>query len=75
MAARAVSASSDRTLRVWDLESGQLVRTLEGHLDAVNVVVPMPDGRRAISGSADQYAERLGFGEWPIGAHARRPYP
>ena len=66
---RAISASSDRTLRVWDLEKGQLVRTLEGHLDGVNVVVPMPDGRRAISGSAD-HLENVGLRNWPIGADA-----
>ena len=38
---------------MWDLESGQLVRTLEGHTHSVTAVVLMPDGRRAISGSAD----------------------
>ena len=38
---------------MWDLESGQLVRTLEGHTDLVNAVAVTPDGRRAISASAD----------------------
>ena len=28
---RAVSASKDKTLKVWDLESGRELRTLEGH--------------------------------------------
>ena len=28
---RAVSASEDQTLKVWDLESGRELRTLEGH--------------------------------------------
>ena len=28
---RAVSGSADKTLRVWDLESGACLRTLEGH--------------------------------------------
>ena len=28
--------SGDKTLRVWDLESGQCLRTLEGHSGAVN---------------------------------------
>jgi WD40 repeat protein len=28
---RAVSASLDKTLRVWDLEQGEALRTLEGH--------------------------------------------
>ena len=30
---RAVSASDDNTLKVWDLESGRELRTLEGHSD------------------------------------------
>ena len=32
---RAVSGSDDRTLKVWDLEQGALLATLEGHGDAV----------------------------------------
>ena len=50
---RAVSASYDNTLRVWDLESGQSVRTLEGHSSSVNGVAITPDGRRAVSASWD----------------------
>ena len=48
----AVSASSDRTLRVWDLESGETRQTLRGHIDWVNAVAVV-DVRRAISGSTD----------------------
>ena len=50
---RAVSGSSDTTLRVWDLESGQCLRTLQGHTDRVNSVSVCPDGRRAVSGGGD----------------------
>jgi WD40 repeat protein len=35
---RAVSASSDGTLKVWDLESGRALRTLEGHDGSVSGV-------------------------------------
>jgi len=49
---RAVSASKDQTLRLWDLESGQTIRTLEGHW--VSAVAVTPDGRRAVSASGDQ---------------------
>ncbi len=51
---RAVSASRDRTLRVWDLGSGQTVRTFEGHTKAVTTVAVTPNGRWAVSGSRDQ---------------------
>src|SRR5271166_724147 len=51
---RAMSASDDRTLRMWDLESGQTLRTLEGHTGAVSAVVVTPDGWRAVSGSDDR---------------------
>jgi WD40 repeat protein len=39
--------------RVWDMESGQPLFTLEGHTGAVNVVVVTSDGQRIITGSAD----------------------
>jgi WD40 repeat protein len=48
---RAISASGDRTLRLWDLESGQ---TTEGHTGSVEAVVLMPDVRRAVSASSDR---------------------
>jgi hypothetical protein len=51
---RAVSASWDETLRVWDLESGESLRTLEGHASRVNDVAIMLDGRRAVSASWDK---------------------
>jgi len=50
---RAVSGSWDYTLRVWDLETGECLRTLEGHVLNVDSVSVSPDGRRAVSGSLD----------------------
>jgi WD40 repeat protein len=50
---RAVSASRDRTLRVWNLETGREVRMLAGHTAEVWSVALTPDGRRAVSTSAD----------------------
>src|SRR5262249_23711743 len=47
-------ASPDRALRLWDLESGQLLRTLTGHTDGVNALAITPAGRRAISASTDR---------------------
>ena len=49
---RAISASWDNTLRLWDLASGQCLRVLEGHSWSVAHVAALPDGR-AISASWD----------------------
>jgi WD40 repeat protein len=51
---RAVSGSSDKTLRVWDLETGECLRVLEGHTDSVWAVAVTPEGRCAVSGSSDK---------------------
>jgi WD40 repeat protein len=51
---RAVSASWDGTLRVWDLETGKELHILRGHSGMVNTVAITPDGGRAISGSRDK---------------------
>ncbi|MBW4493970.1 MAG: WD40 repeat domain-containing protein [Oscillatoria princeps RMCB-10] len=49
----AVSASNDRTLKVWDLRSGELKSTLTGHTDMVRAVAVTPDGKTAVSASSD----------------------
>ena len=51
---RAVSASRDKTLRVWDLASGKSLKTLNGHKDDVECVRITPDGKRAVSASKDE---------------------
>jgi WD40 repeat protein len=51
---RAVSASDDSTLKVWDLETGRTLRTLEGHSGIVYGVAVTPDGKRAVSASSDK---------------------
>jgi small GTP-binding protein len=51
--ARAVSASQDGTLRVWDLAAGRPLATLGGHTSHVWAVALTPDGARAVSASVD----------------------
>ena len=51
---RALSASEDRTLRLWDLETGRTLATLEGHSGRVTACAVLPDGRRALSASLDR---------------------
>ena len=50
----AVSASLDKTLKVWDLGTGLLLRTLECHSDHVYGVALAPNGELAVSASADK---------------------
>jgi WD40 repeat protein len=50
---RIVSASADKTLKVWDAATGRETLTIEGHLDGVQSVAFSPDGSRIVSGSAD----------------------
>jgi hypothetical protein len=48
-----LSAGMDSTLRLWEIGSGQLIRSFEGHASGCTGVVFVPDGRSAISGSLD----------------------
>ena len=55
---RFASASNDRTARLWDIETGQLVHTFAGHLGRVGCVAFAPDGARLITGG-DDYTARV----------------
>jgi WD40 repeat protein len=45
---RAISASRDNTLKMWDLETGHELRTLKRHSGGVNGVAVSSDWRRAV---------------------------
>jgi WD40 repeat protein len=49
----AITASYDRSLRVWNATTGQPLRTLAGHTDGVTSLAALPDGARIVSGAYD----------------------
>ncbi|MBN2147207.1 MAG: serine/threonine protein kinase [Anaerolineales bacterium] len=50
----ALSGNNDKTIQLWELATGQLVRTLAGHGAVVQSVFLGGDGRYALSGSFDK---------------------
>ena len=54
----ALSGSSDATLKLWNLASGQELRTFRGYTNfeynVVYAVAFAPDGRTALSGNTDK---------------------
>ena len=49
-----VSGSDDNTIKLWDVETGQEIRTLKGHDSFVTSVNFSPDGKTLVSGSWDK---------------------
>ncbi|BAY27999.1 WD-40 repeat-containing protein [Calothrix sp. NIES-2100] len=47
------SGADDKTIKIWNVETGQEIRTLNGHSQRVNSVAISPDGKTLVSGSAD----------------------
>jgi WD40 repeat protein len=50
---RAYTASADKLILVWDVETGEEVRRLEGHSAPVRRMAFTPDGTRLLSASND----------------------
>jgi len=48
-----LSSSNDRTVRLWDIETGRLLHLLTGHRDRIKCVGMSPDGQLLLSCSAD----------------------
>ena len=44
----------DRYVRIWDIETGRLLRSLRGHTADIRALVFTPDGRTLASGSEDR---------------------
>jgi WD40 repeat protein len=53
---RIVTASRDKTARLWDGRSGAALATLSGHTEDVNSAVFSPDGSRIVTASFDATA-------------------
>lgn len=47
------SGSNDKTIKLWDSETGECLLTLEGHTDLIRTLAYDPKSRRLISGSYD----------------------
>jgi WD40 repeat protein len=50
---RIVSASFDRTVRIWDASTGKQLKTLIGNTDKVSIAAYSPDGLVIVSGAVD----------------------
>jgi len=53
---RIVSASYDKTARIWDAHTGAALAVLSGHKDRVFFAAYSPDGTRVVTASADRTA-------------------
>lgn len=49
-----LASSSGKTIRLWDLNTLQPIRTLTGHLDIIPALAMSTDGKYVMSGSADK---------------------
>jgi WD40 repeat protein len=61
------SGSEDKTIKIWDAETGHLIKTLSGHEGAVRSVVYGSNGKAIVSGSVDQTI-RVWYtdNDWPV---------
>jgi len=53
---RIVTASADKTVRIWNANAGQEIAVLRGHEDEVYCAAFSPDGKRIVTASRDETA-------------------
>ena len=51
---RSFASVGDRQIKLWQLNSGQRIGTLQGHTDKVTCLIMSPSGQTLISGSRDR---------------------
>ncbi|BAU11153.1 hypothetical protein LEP3755_16460 [Leptolyngbya sp. NIES-3755] len=61
-----ISASADKTIRLWNISTGELIRTIAGHNDRVTALSFSPDRESFASASADRTIKI-----WSIGGDLR----
>jgi WD40 repeat protein len=49
-----VSGGQDKAIKVWDLQTGTLKKTLQSNSGAINALAIAPDGKTVVSGSGDR---------------------
>ena len=60
-----VSGCKDKTIKIWDAESGKLLRTLSGHTGRIESLAFSPDGKMlAIGGGGGDSSVKL----WSLSA-------
>ena len=50
---RLLTGGFDKTLRLWDADTGKELRVFDSHTDAIHAVALSPDGKRVLSASGD----------------------
>ena len=47
-------AAADKTIKLWDIEAGELIKTLEGHSEGISDIAWSHDGEYLASASDDK---------------------
>ena len=63
-----LSASADKTVKLFNVNDGAVLRTFKHHTKAVTCLALLPDGRRFVSGSCDTTACIVEHGLAPFAA-------
>jgi WD40 repeat protein/serine/threonine protein kinase len=50
---RLISASMDKTIKIWDVSRGEVIHNCNGHEDSIWSAAVSPDGKYIVSGSGD----------------------